>query len=78
MIPRHETPGETRPHFQPMRELATHWRPMALALVSAAVWLAIQPELERGAPWIAAAVLTGLSLVAAIAWIGFIETESET
>lgn len=69
MTQRHDMPGETRPQFQPMRELATHWRPMALALSGAAAWLAILPELERGAPWIAAAALVGLSLVAAIAWI---------
>ena len=76
MTQRHDMPGETRPHFQPMRELATHWRPIALAIIGAAAMVAILPELDRGAPWIAAAALAGLAMIAGIVWLAYREEES--
>lgn len=59
---------------QQIRDLATHWRPIALALSGAAALAATLPELDCGAPWIAAAALAGMSMIAGIVWLA--ETES--
>ena len=74
MTKRHDISRETRPHNQLISELATHSRPIALALSGAAALVAILPELDRGAPWIAAAGLGGLAMAAGIVWLS--ETES--